>query len=336
MTDPQTTDPLTTETPIAPPFDPELAVALEAIKGFTPALSAETLPQMRALSSDGIPGVEPVDFTAGGAVTVQELTVPGPDGAPDLTLLVLTPSTGEGPWPGIYATHGGGMVIGDRRMEAVNFLPFVAEGLAVLVSVEYRLAPEHPDPAPVEDCYTGLVWLAQHAASLSVDPARLLIGGTSAGGGLAAGTALLARDRGFPALTHQLLTCPMLDDRFTTHSSRMLDGQGVWDRNDNDFGWTSLLGDRRGGHDVSIYAAPARATDLAGLPKTYLDCGSAETFRDEILDYAQRLSAAGVTVDLHMWGGAFHGFDGMAPHAAIAQASRRVRDDYVRRALAEG
>lgn len=291
---------------------------------------------MRAFTTGGIPGAEPFDLTAGGAATMEEIVVPGPAGDPDLTLLVLRPSAGEGPWPGIYNTHGGGMVCGDRRTEVGTFLPYVAEGLAVYVSVEYRLAPEHPDPAPVEDCYAGLVWTAQNAERLSIDPERLIIAGASAGGGLAAGTALLARDRGFPALSHQVLTCPMLDDRFETHSSRMLDGQGVWDRSDNRFGWTALLGERRGGPDVSIYAAPARATDLTGLPKTYLDTGSAETFRDETLDYARRLSEAGVPVDLHMWAGGFHGFDMMAPHAAISQASISVRDEYIRRALANG
>jgi len=127
----------------------------------------------------------------------------------------------------------------------------------------------------------------------------------------------------------------MLDDRFTTHSSRMHDGTGGWDRNDNEFGWTSLLGERRGTDDVSPYAAPARATDLAGLPRTFLDVGSAETFRDEVLDYATRLSQAGVSVDLHMWGGGFHGFDMLVPQAAVSQASLATRDAFLRRALAD-
>lgn len=187
---------------------------------------------------------------------------------------------------GIFNIHGGGMISGDRRTGMELLLPYVAEGNAVAVSVEYRLAPEHPDPAPVEDCYAGLVWTGKHAVELGIDPDRLILLGGSAGGGLAAGTALLARDRGFPALSHQVLLCPMLDDRFVTHSSQMLDGEGVWDRNANLFGWTSLLGQRRGGLDVSQYAAPARAQDLTGLPRTYIDAGSVEVFRDEAVDYA--------------------------------------------------
>ena len=125
----------------------------------------------------------------------------------------------------------------------------------------------------------------------------------------------------------------MLDDRFVTHSSRMLDGGTVWDRNDNHYGWTALLGDRRGTDDVSCYAAPARAQDLSGLPRTFIDVGTAETFRDEAVEYAQRLSQAGVTVDLHLWGGGFHGFDGMVPQAALSQAAQATRDEFFRRAL---
>ncbi|MDX2939234.1 alpha/beta hydrolase [Streptomyces ipomoeae] len=315
-----------------PPFDPELAPVAEAMAGMMPPLSHETLPMMRQLS-DGDFGMEPVDLTAGGAVRVEERQVPGPDGAPDITLLILSPAEDSGPRAGIYYVHGGGMVVGDRRQGVGLLLPHVVEGNAVVVSVEYRLAPEHPDPAPVQDCYAGLVWTAKNAANLGIDPERLIIAGISAGGGLAAGTALMARDRAFPKLSHQVLICPMLDDRCETHSSRMLDGEGVWDRNANLYGWTALLGERRGGPDVSPYAAPARAEDLSGLPRTYIDTGSAETFRDEILTYARRLSEAGVNVDLHMWGGAFHGFDGAAAHAAVSQASNATRDEFVRRAL---
>ncbi|MER6214175.1 alpha/beta hydrolase [Streptomyces sp. NPDC001674] len=317
---------------IRPPFDPELAPAEEAMRGKW-SLSDETLPTIRRLMVEGAPGTEPADLTAGGRVRVEERHVPGPDGAPDVTLLILSPVEDRGPRAGIYHIHGGGMVSGDRTSDVGLVLPFVAEGSAVVVSVEYRLAPEHPDPAPLEDCYAALVWTAKNAVELGIDPERLLVMGTSSGGGLAAGTALLARDRAFPRLSHQVLIGPMLDDRFETHSSRMLDGEGTWDRGNNLYGWTSLLAGRRGGPDVSPYAAPARAEDLSGLPRTYIDVGSAESFRDEVLAYARRLSEGGVSVDLHMWGGAFHGFDRMAAHAAVSRASNATRDEFVRRAL---
>lgn len=322
------------ESPVLTPFDPELAPVADAFRAAMPKMSVETLPEQRRALAEGIPGMPVPDLTAGGKVTLEERVVPGPEGAPEITLLILRPSSGQGPWPAIYHTHGGGMIVGDRRTGVDMFVPYVVEIGAVVVSVEYRLAPEHPDPAPVEDCYAGLVWTAKNAAELDIDPERILIAGASAGGGLAAGTALLARDRGFPELTHQILLCPMLDDRMITPSSRMLVDTGIWDAEDNAFGWTALLGDRRGGPDVSPYAAPARATDLSRLPRTFLDVGSAETFRDETIDYAQRLCQAGVSVDFHLWGGGFHGFDMMAPHAAISRAAVAASDEFLRRALA--
>jgi acetyl esterase/lipase len=320
-------------TPRRPAFDPELVPVLDAMRANMPPFTLDTLPEVRRLMTEGAPGMEALDLTAAGAVQVEERTVPGPGGAPDITLLVLRPAVGEGPWPAIYHMHGGGMVLGDRRTGVAMFLPHIVEIGAVVVSVEYRLAPEHPDPAPVEDCYAGLAWTAKHAEELSIDPSRIMIAGSSAGGGLAAGTALLARDRGFPELAHQVLMSPMLDDRFETASSRMLDGEGTWDRNDNMLGWSALLGDRRGGPDVSPYAAPARAENLSGLPKTYIDVGSVESFRDEAIIHAQRLSEAGVSVDFHLWGGGFHGFEGTAPHAAVVRACNGARDAFIRRAL---
>jgi len=306
-------------TTIRPPLDPELAPVEEARGAVFPALSDEALSEIRRQIAQGSPGLDSEALTAGGRVRVEERQVPGPEGEPDITVLILSPVEDRGPKGGILSLHGGGMIMGGHRDHVSHLLPHVIEGSAVVVSVEYRLAPDHPDPAPVEDCYAGLVWTAKNAAELGIDPERLMIAGVS-GGGLAAGTALLARDRAFPSLSHQILICPMLDDRFETHSSRMVDREGV-------------LGERRGGPDVSRYAAPARAEDLSRLPRTYIDTGSAEGFRDEILSYAGRLSEAGVSVDLHMWGGSFHGFDITVDHAAASRASSATREEFIRRAL---
>ena len=324
---------LYTDRPLRPPFDPELAPAARAMSAGMPRAMDIGAPALRALFTSVLPpDVADPDLTLGGRVAVARHLATGPDGDPPVALIVQTPTTGDGPWPLIYHVHGGGMIMGTATLGIGDVAPYVAEGLAVVASVEYRLAPEHPDPAPIEDCYAGLRWIADHAEELGVDPDRVTVYGDSAGGGLAAGLAILARDRGRPAISHQVLLSPMLDDRMITPSSRMLAGDGPWDRLDNLWAWTALLGERRGGSDVSRYAAPARATDLAGLPRTYIDCGSTETFRDEILDYAGRLSAAGVVVDLHMWGGGFHGFDHVP--SALSVASKTARDLFLRRALA--
>lgn len=317
---------------IVPQLDSELAPTLGAIQGLLPPFSLENLPASRQIIAE-MTAAQPFDYTVGGKVRRQQFHVPGPDGTGDVLLEVFQPSHGAGPWPVLYNTHGGGMVNGNALTEIPTHIKYVADGLAVLVGVDYRLAPEHPDPAPIEDCYAGLVWVAQHSNELDIDPARIIVIGASAGGGLAAGLALLARDRGFPTLSHQVLIAPMLDDRFETPSSTMLDGEGVWDSHDNEFGWTCLLGGRRGGPDVSVYAAPARAEDLTGLPSSYIDVGGVETFRDEAILYATRLSQAGVSVDLHVWAGGFHGYDFMAPDAAISLRTERVRSEFLLRAL---
>jgi acetyl esterase/lipase len=330
----------TTAVSTHPPFDPELRAAMAALVGEElQPLRAEDIPARRELLAQMSQASDDV-LRRDGAVDLEERQIPGPAGAPDLSVLILRPARGSGghggqgrALPGVYHTHGGGMVMGTSRTGADQLARWVDEVGVVAVSVEYRLAPEHPHPAPVEDCYAGLVWTGENCAELGIDPSRLIIAGTSAGGGLAAGTALMARDRGGPALSHQMLMCPMLDDRGITPSSQELDGEGVWDRRSNLAGWTALLGDARGGPDVSPYAAPARAQDLTGLPATFIDVGSVETFRDEDIEYAARLSRAGISVEFHLWPGGFHGFDAMAPQTALAQAARATRLSYLRRAV---
>lgn len=310
-----------------PPFDPELAAAL-AVLGLPSAFTADMIPALR----QGIPGMVPPtdeELSRDGAFEVEERTVPGP---PGVSLLICRPA-GVTPLGAIYHTHGGGMIVGDNRTGMAEMLDWAQELRLVVVSVEYRLAPEHPHPAPIEDCYAGLVWTAEHADELGIDPGRLLVAGASAGGGLAAALALLARDRGGPALIGQMLLCPMLDDRNDTPSSVQMAGLGVWDRTANETGWTALLGDERGGPDVSPYAAPARATDLSGLPPAFIDVGSAETFRDEDVAYADRIWQAGGRAELHVWPGGFHGFDMMAPQAAVSQEAKAARTRWLRRLL---
>ena len=312
-----------------PDYAPEMQAAVTAMGEALPSLTLDTLPAMR----QGIPGVPTVEeVLAGRPLTHREATIRGYQGA-EISISIIQRDDHHSLGPGVYHIHGGGMVLGDRFL-GIDWVADWAERYdAVGISVEYRLAPEHPDPIPVEDCYAGLVWMVAHAAELGFDPERLIIAGASAGGGLAAGTALLARDRGGPALAGEILGIPMLDDRNETLSSRQYSRIGVWDRESNDFGWSALLGDRRGTEGVSIYAAPARATDLAGLPPTFIDVGSAEVFRDEAVAYAGAIWAAGGNAELHVWPGGFHGFELFVPQAAISRAARAAREAWLDRIL---
>ncbi|MCK8433155.1 alpha/beta hydrolase [Streptomyces sp. D2-8] len=321
-------------THVPPPFDPELAAALELIKDMiSPGLTPDEIAEVR--QGPGIQLLAELDLTMGGAFEVEDRQVPGPQGEPDISLLICRPAGPEtaGPRPVIYHVHGGGMIIGNNRVGVDVPLAWAQALDAVVVSVEYRLAPEHPHPAPVEDVYAGLLWTADHAAGLGADPERIVIAGASAGGGLCAALALLTRDRKGPQPIGQVLMCPMLDDRNDTPSSYQMAGLGVWDRTSNETGWTALLGSRRGGPDVPAYAAPARAEDLTGLPPAFLDVGSAETFRDEVVAYASRIWQAGGVAELHVWPGGFHGFDGFAPQAALSQAARGAQVAWLRRLL---
>ena len=313
-----------------PPFDPELEAVLAVLREqFPSAITPEMIPVMRQ-PNPLMPTIDQV--IADRAITSRDVAIPGYEGA-EIVVSVFARADHTGTGPGIFHTHGGGMIIGDRFVGIDVMLDWVERFDAVCVSVEYRLAPEFPDPYPVEDCYAGLVWTAEHAEELGIDPDRLMIAGGSAGGGLAAGTALLARDRQGPALFGQVLIYPMIDDRNETVSSHQIEGEGVWDRTSNFTGWNALLGERRGTADVSVYAAPSRATDLGGLPPAFIDVGSAEVFRDEAVAYASQIWADGGVAELHVWPGGFHGFDMMAPHTALAQAMTAARTAWVARLL---
>ncbi|MBB4967417.1 acetyl esterase/lipase [Saccharothrix violaceirubra] len=322
-----------THTPV--PFDPEIEAALaQIVQPDAPPFTPESIPAMRAGMAAMFP---PAAEQVGDApVDVVERTIPGPEGAPDLEITIISPRGLTGPVPGLYNIHGGGMMVGHRNMDVGRLLALVLELNVVAVNVEYRLAPEHPDPAPVEDCYAGLVWTAANAAELNIDPTRIVVMGGSAGGGLSAGVALLARDRQGPALAGQLLLCPMIDDTNTTIASKQYSGIGTWTRESNIAGWNSLLGDKVGTDEVSPYAAPTRAKDLSNLPPALIEVGSAEPFRDEDTEYATRIWATGGNAELHVWSGAFHGFDMYVPDWNVTKIALEVRTNWLRRVLGLG
>ncbi|WP_313751483.1 alpha/beta hydrolase [Streptomyces parvus] len=314
--------------PHHPNLDPEMAAALAADPPPATVLHGlpyEELPALRAERA-----ARPVAPPAEGVV-VTDHQLPGP--TPLRVRTYRSRAVGSRLLPCLLWVHGGGMVLGSPEMDDARVSAYALGADCVVVSVDYRLAPEHPYPGAVEDCYRALRWAADQAEPLRIDPGRLAIGGISAGGGLAAATALLARDSGGPELAFQLLLCPMLDDRNTTHSSREFTEAVTWPRANNLYGWAALLGPRAGGDEVPPYAAPARATDLSGLPPAYVDVGELEVFRDECARYALRLIEAGVSTEFHLWPGAFHGFDGTLPHLALPRRAAREQIAVLRRAL---
>jgi len=311
-----------------PALDPQLRELL-ADMPLMSQLSPELLAQLRRLPSTP---VEPL--LAHRHVDRREVTVPAEDGAL-IPLSVFSPAHTDraAAAPCVYWMHGGGMVMGDRFSQIDIPLEWLDEFGAVVVSVDYRLAPEATGTTLVEDCYQGLLWVVEHAAELGIDPARIVVAGVSAGGGLAAGISLLARDLGTPAIAAQMLICPMLDHRNTSTSSRQYSGvPGVWTAEMNEFGWRGVLGGLTDG-TVSAYISPTMADDLSGLPTAYVDTGSAEVFRDEDADYATRIWAAGGQAELHIWAGGFHGFDALYPQAHISTTARRTRTDWLARVL---
>jgi acetyl esterase len=307
------------------PFDPELAAAVAML----PALDLTDIPTARVRLAEMIAQFGEPDRSG---VQVRDEHVPGPDGAPDVRLRIFTPERVVAP-AAIYDVHGGGFIAGTIDMGDAQNLRLARELGVVVVTVDYRLAPEHPYPAPLEDCYAGLVWTAKNADALGIDPDRIAIHGASAGGGLCAGLALLARDRGGPAITFQYLGVPELDDHLDTPSMRRFVDTPLWNRPRAVISWDSYLGaGKPGGPDVPIYAAPARATDLTGLPPAYVSVMEFDPLRDEGIAYAQALLQAGVSVELHAFPGTFHG-SALVEQAAV---SRREADEalvVLRRAL---
>jgi acetyl esterase/lipase len=297
-----------------------------------PAIAeAAQLIHIPAVDDDFIEVARSVEFPApplSDAVTRTDHVVPGD---PDVPVRVHRAAGAAGLLPCVYSIHGGGYVIGSYAMDDAWFDALCPKVGVVGVSVEYRLAPDTPYPGPLEDCYRGLVWTYEHADELGVDRDRIGVHGVSAGGGLAAALALLARDRGEVPLAFQVLDSPMLDDRQVTPSSR-LDGLVVWTRESNAFGWQSYLGELSGRDDVPSTAAPGRApaSALAGLPPAFVSVGAVDGFVDEDVDYALRLNRAGVPTELHVYPGACHGYQ-IAVDSDVARQAARDKEAFLAR-----
>jgi triacylglycerol lipase len=297
--------------------DPQLLPLLDMWPEIT--LSAESLPVVRQAERLPVPQVSP----AAQAVRLTRRAAPGPAGAPDVGVLVYSPPEAAAPLGCVFHIHGGGYVIGTVDAQEAQHREMVAKLGCVIVTVDYRLAPETAFPGAIEDCYAALAWTFAHAAEVGVDPTRIGVMGESAGGGLAAALALLVRDRGEHALAFQHLIYPMIDDRTCAHPDpHPHAGEFIWTPHNNRFGWAALLGVEPGSDGVSPYAAAARAQDLSGLPATFISTGALDLFLEEDIEYARRLLRAGVPTELHVYPGGYHGFD-FDPTAQISANARR-------------
>lgn len=236
--------------------------------------------------------------------------------------------------PVLLWMHGGGLIIGSPQQNDRPMFQIVRHTGIVVVSVDYRLAPNHPFPAPLDDCYAALKWVHAHAATLGIDPNRIGIGGESAGGGLAASLVQLAHDRGEISPIFQLLIYPMLDDRSALRTDVAQGELLTWTPQNNRFGWESYLGHACGFDDVRPYAVPARREDLTGLPPTWIGVGTLDLFYDENVDYARELQRSGVDCELVVIKGAFHGFDQLDHDLPVVQAFRQSQIDALRKYLA--
>ncbi len=292
---------------------------LKAVFSMMPALDLFSDIEKTRKMTEGLFKQMPIDP----GIPILPMTIPGRENNPEVSVRVYKPEETDGDLPGLLYIHGGGYFLGFAAMSDALCQAIVREADCIVISVDYRLTPEHPYPAGLNDCYAALLWMADPQNQLGINENRLAVSGGSSGGGLAIAVALLARDYGGPPLESLLPLSPMLDDRNITPSSYEITDKRFWNRETNIRAWQMYLGENT--KNVSPYAAPARATDVSGLPPTYISIGELDLFRDETIDFVTRLLVAGVSTEFHLYPGCFHGFEKI-PQANI---SKRANEEYL-------
>ncbi|BFM14044.1 alpha/beta hydrolase [Maricurvus nonylphenolicus] len=311
-------------------IDPELLIAMEERQ--LPDFDMwEDLNRTRATFKKGLLALTK-DIPPMAHIPFEDHQIPGIGNDPDVRVRLYQPNNIAGPMPAMLWIHGGGYVMGTIDVE-VPMMQIMADSIGcTIVAVEYRLAPEHPFPAPLNDCYAALAWMFKQAENLNIDPKRIALSGVSAGGGLAAALALMARDKGEYQPCFQLLLCPMIDDR-NNEASTLFDLTGIaWDKDSNRRGWDAYLGKNKV-DDLPSYALPSRAEDLSGLPPAYIAVGSLDLFLDENITYARRLMANKVAAELHVFPGGTHAFEFRAPGIRLSRRAHYLNFEIVKQAF---
>lgn len=314
-------------------LDPELVEPLEGLMAATGGgFNLQDIPATRTML-DGLMEAVKAEAPPIDGVVSEDRQVPGPTGAPDVGLRIYRPTEASANLPALLWMHAGGWVLGSIEMDDLMCRQLAKDIGCAIVSVEYRLAPENPFPAPLDDCFAAYQWLSSNAGELGIDRSRIAIGGASAGGGLAAGLALKIRDEAAGKPVLQLLIYPCIDDRNTEQAGDTIPDTLFWSRENALIGWRAYLGKEPGGDGVSPYAAACRATNFSGLPPTFIAIGELDQFLDENLELARRLAAAEVATELHVYPRACHALDVFAPMAKVTQRFASDRDNALKRAL---
>ena len=302
-----------------PISDPQLVSALNNFYELLPdGINLNDIPAMRIVFNKLFKAMEQESPKITGVITSDHYAC-GAGNQPDVLVRIYQPEKRPDTLPALVWIHGGGYVLGNINCDDLKVKQMTLALNCVIASVEYRLAPEHPFPAPLEDCYTVLKWLKDNSTKFGIDASNIAIGGASAGGGLAAGLGLLARDRGEIDVSYQFLIYPMIDDSNIKQTCDDIPDTPVWSRANNLTGWRAYLSDQFGSDNISPYGAPTRASNLSGLPPTYIGVGTADLFREENISYARKLMDANVKTDFHVYPDGFHGFDILANESDLAQ-----------------